>query len=42
MPIAVEVVSKAKFEAWIEKAKKEFAANERAPALRMLAQNIKK
>tara|TARA_E500000331_G_scaffold176855_1_gene170520 strand:+ start:111 stop:1022 length:912 start_codon:yes stop_codon:yes gene_type:complete len=42
MPIAVEVVSKAKFEAWIEKAKIEFAANERAPALRMLAQNIKK
>lgn len=39
MPIAVEVVSKAKFDAWVEKAKKEFAANDGVPATRMLAQN---
>ena len=28
MPIAVEVVSKAKFDAWVAKAKKEFAADD--------------
>lgn len=39
MPIAVEVVSKEKFDAWVEKAKKEFAANDDKPAIRMLAQN---
>jgi cytochrome c oxidase subunit 2 len=39
MPIAVEVVSKEKFDAWVEKAKKEFAANDDGPAIRMLAQN---
>lgn len=39
MPIAVEVVSKEKFDAWVEKAKKEFAANDGVPATRMLAQN---
>lgn len=39
MPIAVEVVSKEKFDAWVEKAKKEFAANDDVPATRMLAQN---
>lgn len=39
MPIAVEVVSKAKFDAWVEKAKKEFAANDGVPTTRMLAQN---
>ncbi|CAN0342259.1 unnamed protein product [Discosporangium mesarthrocarpum] len=39
MPIAVEVVSKEKFDAWIEKAKKEFAANDDMPSTRMLAQN---
>ena len=38
MPIAVEVVSKEKFDAWIEKAKKEFAADD-GPALRKLAKN---
>lgn len=39
MPIAVEVVSKEKFDAWVEKAKKEFAANDDMPSTRMLAQN---
>ena len=38
MPIAVEVVSKEKFDAWIEKAKKEFAADD-GPALRKFAKN---
>ncbi len=38
MPIAVEVVSKEKFDAWIERAKKEFAADD-GPALRKLAKN---
>lgn len=38
MPIAVEVVSKEKFDAWVEKAKKEFAADDR-PALRKFAKN---
>lgn len=38
MPIAVEVVSKAKFDAWVEKAKKEFAADE-TPAPRNFAKN---
>lgn len=38
MPIAVEVVSKDKFDAWIEKAKKEFAADD-GPALRKFAKN---
>ena len=36
--IAVEVVSKEKFDAWIEKAKKEFAADD-GPALRKFAKN---
>jgi len=39
MPIAVEVVSKEKFDAWVVKAKKEFAANDGIPATRMFAQN---
>lgn len=42
MPIAVEVVSREKFDAWVEMAKKEFAANDAnddVPATRMLAQN---
>lgn len=39
MPIAVEVVSREKFDAWVEKAKEEFAANDDVPATRMLAQN---
>ena len=39
MPIAVEVVSREKFDAWVAKAKVEFAANDGDPALRMLAQN---
>ena len=38
MPISVEVVSKEKFDAWIEKAKKEFAADD-GPALRKFAKN---
>ena len=38
MPIAVEVVSKEKFDAWIEKAKKEFAADD-GPVLRKFAKN---
>ena len=38
MPIAVEVVTKEKFDAWIEKAKKEFAADD-GPALRKFAKN---
>lgn len=42
MPIAVEVVSRAKFDAWVQKAKKEFAANDGVPATRMLAQNVTK
>tara|TARA_R110002072_G_scaffold120755_13_gene254077 strand:- start:1657 stop:2502 length:846 start_codon:yes stop_codon:yes gene_type:complete len=42
MPIAVEVVSKEKFDAWVEMAKKEFAANDDVPATRMLAQNATK
>jgi cytochrome c oxidase subunit II len=39
MPIAVEVVSREKFDAWVAKAKVEFAANDGEPAVRMLAQN---
>ena len=39
MPIAVEVVSREKFDAWVAKAKVEFADNDGEPALRMLAQN---
>ena len=38
MPITVEVVSKEKFDAWIEKAKKEFASDD-GPALRKFAKN---
>lgn len=37
MPITVEVVSKKKFDTWIEKARKEFAADDR-PSLREYAQ----
>jgi cytochrome c oxidase subunit 2 len=42
MPIAIEVVSREKFDAWVEMAKKEFAANDAnddVPATRMFAQN---
>ncbi|MEC7491075.1 MAG: cytochrome c oxidase subunit II [Pseudomonadota bacterium] len=39
MPIAVEVVSKQKFEAWVLKAQKEFASDDTEAPPRMLAQN---
>lgn len=42
MPIAVEVVSREKFDAWVIAAKKEFAANDALPATRLLAQNVTK
>ena len=39
MPIAVEVVSKAKFDAWVEDAKKKFARDDRASPVRIAAQD---
>lgn len=42
MPIAVEVVSKEKFDEWVEKAKKEYAAAETAPDTRDYALNATK
>ena len=39
MPIAVEVVSKAKFDAWVVKAKKEYAADDTLTEKRVFAQN---
>jgi heme/copper-type cytochrome/quinol oxidase subunit 2 len=37
MPIAVEAVSKAKFQQWLEEAKKKFAAAEPAQPVRVAA-----
>ncbi len=42
MPIAVEVVSKAKFDAWVEKAKKDFAADDTQAKARDYALNATK
>jgi len=42
MPIAVEVVSKEKFEAWVAKARNEFASDNRLSRPRMLAQSATK
>ena len=42
MPIAVEVVSKEKFEAWVAKARKEFASDDMLTRPRMLAQSTTK
>tara|TARA_R110000868_G_scaffold134793_4_gene347031 strand:- start:74 stop:919 length:846 start_codon:yes stop_codon:yes gene_type:complete len=39
MPIAVEVVSKEKFDAWVIEAKKEFASDDTGAKTRMFAQN---
>lgn len=39
MPIAVEVVSKAKFDAWVVKAKKEYAADDTLTEKHVFAQN---
>ncbi len=36
MPIAIEVVSKEKFAAWLEDAKKRFASNQQTPALQTI------
>ena len=42
MPITVEVVSKEKFEAWVAKARKEFASDDTQTGPRMLAQSATK